>query len=156
MVISHKKSYSVLRGLSRHLLFRLPNASVDPTGAASAIKLPVTADLLAALLLERWCQQMRKRGFPFGPTETGHGRYATSASETPKTSIVVFLARIDQESSDPIRYELQISCQRPLPSQLFKKPQSTSPSDEDYRAWEALQSAIVDALSEEFGTVDLS
>src|ERR1700733_6957507 len=156
MVISHKKSYSVLRGLSRHLLFRLPNASVDPTGAVSAIKLPVTADLLAALLLEKWCQQMRRRGFPFGPTETGHGTYATSASETPQTSIVVFLARIDEESSDPSSYDLQIGCQRPVPSQLFRKPQSTPPSDEDYRAWETLQDAMVDALRQEFGSVDLS
>jgi hypothetical protein len=156
ILITRKKSYSVLHGLSRHLLFHLPNAGVDPTGALSAIELPVTADLLAALLLERLCEQMRKRGFPFGAAETGHGRYAASISETPEMSIDVMLARIDQEPSDPSHYELQVSCQRPVPSRLFKTLQSASPSDQDYRAWETLQNAIVDALREEFGTVDLS
>jgi hypothetical protein len=156
VLIKGKKSYSVLRGLSRRLLFSLPNASVDPTGALSAIELPVTADLLAALLLERFGQQMRKRGFPFGSAETGHGRYTASTSETPEMSIGVILARIDEEPSDPSHYELGVSCQRPVPSQLFKRVRSTSPSDQDYLAWETLQNAIVDALREEFGTVDLS
>jgi hypothetical protein len=127
-----------------------------PTGALSAIELPVTADLLSAMLPERLGQQMRKRGFPFGSAETGNGRYAASTSETPEMSIGVFLVRSDEELSDPSHYELQVTCQRPVPSRLFKRVRSAAPSDQDYRAGEALQNAIVDALREEFGIVDLS
>ncbi len=71
-------------------------------------------------------------------------------------SIGVFLVRSDEELSDPSHYELQVTCQRPVPSRLFKRVRSAAPSDQDYRAGEALQNAIVDALREEFGIVDLS
>lgn len=156
MVIKHKRTYTALHGLSRRLVFSLSNSSVDPTCALSSITFPVVADLLAALLLERLCQQLRKHGFPFTSAETGRGRYAGSISETTEMSIVMTLARVDEGSSDPSHYELEVSCQRPARSRLFETAQSASPSDQDYGAWETLQKTILDALRDEFGIADLS
>lgn len=153
-LLSSEKHVPIV-GLSGRWIFRLTDEAIDADGVIRAIRLPFAADLLAAAVLERLCQELRLVGFSFAAVETGRGTYAGSICDTSEINIGATLARIDATPTNPSQYELEVSCQRLIEKRLFSRAPRAEPSARESELWRSLEELTTRALTEKIGAADV-
>lgn len=151
-----KLTYVPIAGLLGDWVFRLADEAIDGSAALAAIRVPISLDLIAAVILERLCQQLRLYGFPFAAAETGNGAYAASVAETSEIQHIAFLARINDVQVNPAQYELHIGCRRPTVRRLFHRIRAVDPSDREREVWNDLENRTTQILKDVLGVADLS
>lgn len=143
-----------LQGLHGRLLFRLSRAIVDPTAILPEIRAS-RCDLLAAVVLERSCRELRAAGLDCDHAYAGlAGPHSVSACSVDRMIVSLDLFRTDRsDERQEDAYALHLSAAI-APSGLyrprfrfFSRRASVPPSESDLVHWAKLRSTIEEFLN---------